>query len=414
MGIRVAVVDDNPHVAWEGRVFPVNATFHRFLSAVIDVPGRDGAPFVERLIHCVPLRAASGPPMTAPLDPRLEIVGTRPFEGIAGYLRRWPALARANARILGPILTEADLVWLKVPASNAPLAAWLAWRAGVPRFVYVAGSARDVVKAQRRSRTSRSAAFLAAGIYDLAGLAVATGGHRLVVGADLSMVDAMPGSSGDLSGPGIVTSLVEAEDVVSIDDRAWPAEAGALRLVWAGRLAGGKGIETLLDALAILVSSETSNGPRHRLVMLGDGPARGAMERRAAGLGVADRVEWAGYIADRTRYLDAMRAGDVFVHPSPAEGFPKVVLDAMASALPVVARPSGQLGAIASTGLFLPTRTGAPGALADAIARLATRPAEAAALARSGGAFAARHTRPAEAARLVERWQAWWPSLARD
>ena len=34
-GIRILVVDDNPHFRWAGRVHPVNATFHRFLAAVL-------------------------------------------------------------------------------------------------------------------------------------------------------------------------------------------------------------------------------------------------------------------------------------------------------------------------------------------------------------------------------------------
>ena len=142
MGIRVVVIDDNPHVSWEGRVHPVNATFHRFLAGVLDVPGGP----VSSIVHCVPLRNASGPPVTLPLDPRLEVVGTAPFEGIGGYLRHAPDLLRRNARILRPVIASADLVWIKVPASNAALAGWLAWRAGVPRFGYVAGSALAVAR----------------------------------------------------------------------------------------------------------------------------------------------------------------------------------------------------------------------------------------------------------------------------
>src|SRR6267154_6513673 len=113
MGIRVVVVDDNPHVRWEGRVYPVNATFHRFLAAVLDVPG---AP-VESIAHCVPLSEAGALPETLPLDPRLEVVGTAPFSGIGGYLIHAPALTLRNARVLRPVIASADLVWIKVPAS---------------------------------------------------------------------------------------------------------------------------------------------------------------------------------------------------------------------------------------------------------------------------------------------------------
>src|SRR5437016_12528718 len=109
MGIRVAVMDDNPHVRWEGRTYPVNATFHRFLSGVLDVPG---AP-VASIVDCVPLRDASAPPETLPLDPRLEVVGTAPFDGIAGYLRNAPAITRANRPILRVAIRDAALGWTK-------------------------------------------------------------------------------------------------------------------------------------------------------------------------------------------------------------------------------------------------------------------------------------------------------------
>src|SRR6185503_8518515 len=185
MGIRVVVIDDNPHVRWEGRVYPVNATFHRFLAGVLDVPGSP----VSTIVHCVPLRDASSAPRTLPLDPRLEVVGTAPFDGIAGYLRHALALMRANTPLLRRAIASADLVWIKVPASNGLLAAWLAWRAGVPRFGYVAGSARDVARGRGLGLGAQDVGLA----YDVAGR-VAGGRHRIVVGRGL------------VDGGGIVTS----------------------------------------------------------------------------------------------------------------------------------------------------------------------------------------------------------------
>ena len=63
-----------------------------------------------------------------------------------------------------------------------------------------------------------------------------------------------------------------------------------------------------------------------RLTILGTGPARDRLSDVASGFGVSDRVTWAGYLADRRTYLAALAVADAFVFPSPAEGFPKVVL----------------------------------------------------------------------------------------
>jgi glycosyltransferase involved in cell wall biosynthesis len=380
VGIRIVVVDDNPHLRWAGRIHPVNATFHRFLAGILDVPGSP----VSSIVHCVPLADATAPPPTLPLDPRLEVVGTAPFRGIAGYLRRAPRLLRANARILRPVIASADLVWIKVPASNAPLAAWLAWRAGVPRFGYVAGSARAVARGRGLGLGAQAVGLA----YDVLGR-VAGGRHRVVVGRGL------------VDGTGIVTSLVEPEEIRDVSGAPWPAIPWRLRLAWAGRLAEGKGLEVLLDALARL-AAEDAEGHRTELVIVGDGPARDRLEALAVALGVNDRIHWLGYIADRAAYLDALASCDLFVFPSPAEGFPKVVLDAMAAGLPVVATVSGELGELVRAGLVLASDANAA-ALAATVGELRRSDDRARSIRRRGSAFAGDHTRPAEAARLASR-----------
>jgi glycosyltransferase involved in cell wall biosynthesis len=390
MGIRVVVVDDNPHVSWEGRVHPVNATFHRFLSAVLDVPGPDGSPAVDAIVHCVPLRAATVAPATLALDPRLEVVGTAPFEGIAGYLRHAPTMLRRNGGILRSALRGSDLAWLKVPASNAPLAACLARAAGVPRFGYVAGRAAEVAAAQDRTGLGRLAAVFVGSAYDGLGRLASVGGDRVVVGERLA-------------DGGIVTSLVADAEIRSVDGLPWPTASGELRIAWAGRVADGKGLEDLLRAVA-LVAKRSPGGPDVHLSLLGDGPARPRLERLATDLGIGQRLEWRGYIADRGAYLAGLRGADLFVYPSRAEGFPKVVLDAMAVGLPVLAQPAGSLRDLVDPGL-IEAYDGGAGALARAIERLAADRGRAQALRRSGSAFAADHTAAAEAARLVARWR---------
>jgi phosphatidylinositol alpha-1,6-mannosyltransferase len=394
MGIRVAVIDDNPHVGWEGRVYPANATFHRFLSGVLDVPG---APVAE-IVHCVPLREATVAPETLPLDPRLEVAGTAPFDGIAGYLRNAPSITRANRPILRGAIREADLVWIKVPGSNAALAAALAKGAGIPRFAWVAGSAAAVAAGQNRSPASALRAVALGGLYDLVGRAVGFGGRRIVVGQGL------------VDGEGVVASLVEPSEIRDTADQAWPAIPWRLRLAWAGRLAAGKGLEVLFEAVARRARADGED-PRIELVVMGDGPLRASLTDLATSLGIGERIHWLGHVAEREPYLNSLAACDLFVSPSPAEGFPKAVLDAMAVGLPVLAAPSGELRPLAPAGIVAPLENPEAGAVAAAIEDLARDGERARALRAAGTAFVAAHTRPAEAARLVARWQTWWPDL---
>lgn len=387
-GIRLLVVDDNPHVSWEGRAHPVNATFHRFLAALLDLPGGP----VREIVHAIPIRPALGPPHSPPVDSRIRVVGTAPFDGIAGFLRHARSVTRANRAILGPEIEAADLVWLKVPASNAALAARLAARAGTPRFGWVAGSAWRVAAAQPRNRILMLVAMCVGAAYDGIGR-LAAGDRRVVVGRDI------------VEGDGIVASLVEPSEMRDPSAAPWTPHH-PVRIAWAGRVAAGKGLDSLLTLLGAL--------PDTALVMLGEGPARMATEKRARRLGVAGRIEWRGFVAERDAYLDALAAADIVVHPSPAEGFPKVVLDAMAVGAPVAAAPAGGLAELARARLIAPisrARRGPADPTASAVMSLLRDPVGTQAMRERAASFASAHARLAEAARLITRLERWFPDL---
>ena len=134
-----------------------------------------------------------------------------------------------------------------------------------------------------------------------------------------------------------------------------------------GRLDPVKNLPLLLDAHAMLVA----RNPNARTVIVGDGPERSMLEAKASELGIADSVIFAGYRQD-VRFL--MAAFDLFANTSSYEGVSLTILEAMASALPVVATPVGgnpEVVVDQETGLLVPARARA---LADAIAGLAGDP----------------------------------------
>jgi glycosyltransferase involved in cell wall biosynthesis len=134
---------------------------------------------------------------------------------------------------------------------------------------------------------------------------------------------------------------------------------------YVGRLARIKDLPTLLEAFA----SAASRTPRARLVLVGDGEERADLERRAATLGIADRVRFTGWQRD----LAAVHGGiDVSVLSSLNEGTPVAIIEAMAAARPVIATDVGGVRDVVThgrTGLVVPPRD-VP-ALAAAMERLA-------------------------------------------
>ena len=156
------------------------------------------------------------------------------------------------------------------------------------------------------------------------------------------------------------------------------------RVIFTGRLHPQKNLDTLLDAWPAVVRHTRAN-----LILVGQGPDRARLEARAASLGVAAHIEFAGPVADPAPLL---RTADAFVLPSVAEGMSNSLLEAMATALPCLAsRIGGNIDLLdeGRTGLLLPANE--PDAWSSALIRVLDDPDSA----RRMGA-AARHRIEAE------------------
>ncbi len=124
--------------------------------------------------------------------------------------------------------------------------------------------------------------------------------------------------------------------------------------------------------------------PDADLLLVGDGPLRGELERQAQGLGIADRVRFLGVRSD---VPDLLRAADVFTLLSVSEAASLTLLEAMASCLPVVVTAVGGNPEIVREGCegFLVPR-GDAAAAGAAFQRLLLDPALAARLGAAGRA----------------------------
>lgn len=125
----------------------------------------------------------------------------------------------------------------------------------------------------------------------------------------------------------IVPNGVDA-DLFRPAERAEQAETGRVVLLFVGRVVRQKGLDLVLQALPALPAGVT-------LRVVGDGPARPALEAQAETLGIADRVSFLGWLG-RDELPSAYAGADLFVFPSRDEGMPNAVLEAMAAGLPVM------------------------------------------------------------------------------
>ena len=138
-------------------------------------------------------------------------------------------------------------------------------------------------------------------------------------------------------------SMIEnGVDLVRFLPAPWPdapAPGNPLRILFVGRLVPAKALELLLEAVATLKRS----GSAVRLTVVGEGPMRAEWESRAADLGLGEEVSFAGNLHLNQVAL-RMRACHVFCLPSVRESGGAVLLEAMASARPVIAMNFGGPG----------------------------------------------------------------------
>lgn len=98
-----------------------------------------------------------------------------------------------------------------------------------------------------------------------------------------------------------------------------------------GRMVPGKRFDVLVDALALMPpGGDGRTGAR--LLLVGDGEERPALERRARAAGVADRVVFTG---ERDDVPDLLTTMDVLAAPSRTETFGMALIEALAAGLPV-------------------------------------------------------------------------------
>src|SRR5690606_254807 len=134
--------------------------------------------------------------------------------------------------------------------------------------------------------------------------------RRIVRGADaVTAISSHTASLLQRLVPEVTPVIIPFGAAIEATEASPPAEEHlhtGLRLLFVGRLVERKGVHVLLDALALLPEE-----PPIRLDVVGDGPEREALERRARALGIQERVSFHGYISrdaleDHLRSCDAL------------------------------------------------------------------------------------------------------------
>jgi len=265
-------------------------------------------------------------------------------------LRRIASVARATTgtmRLFWRNLTAVDVVWLFGPH---PFAAAFAFLALARRKRVVLGVRQNSVELYRK-RVSGWKRFPAlAAVHALDGTFRLLGRRAQVTVQGRELGERYGAPRGNVLE--LAESVVRTADIV--DPETGGRDATTVDLLTVGRLETEKNPLLLVDALARLEAAEPG---RFHLTWVGRGPLEMEVTHRIHEHGLGDRVTVRSYVPFGPELLDLYRRADLFVHVSLSEGFPKVLIEAYASATPIVATDVGGVRAAlddGAAGLLVP------------------------------------------------------------
>jgi len=134
----------------------------------------------------------------------------------------------------------------------------------------------------------------------------------------------------------MIESVVRGADLAHRQSQV--ACRGSFHLLTVSRLDSEKNPLLLIEAIARLNREQPG---AFRLTWIGNGPLEKLTRQRAEELGVADSIDFRGFVPFGPDLLKMYRCADAFVHVSFTEGVPKVLVEALACATPIVATDVG-------------------------------------------------------------------------
>ena len=130
----------------------------------------------------------------------------------------------------------------------------------------------------------------------------------------------------------IFSTSLRREQMKHAKPRRLPSD-GRIRLVIACRQEERKGTDVVIESLPAILETF----PHASLDVIGDGSLLSELRQRSADLGLKDKVRFHGRVS-HSKVIELFGQGHLFCYPTSAsEGFPKVVLEALASGMPVIA-----------------------------------------------------------------------------
>jgi glycosyltransferase involved in cell wall biosynthesis len=339
----------------DGRVY----AHHSFGRVVDGIAGR-----FPRVLLCVPVSEGGQDPSRDYLltATNIELLPQPYYASSLQGLKRGAGIAAAYGRFF----RKADVVFVRGMIPLVGLAYAHAWMRRRRICHWLVGNPVALLRTHRRSGRFVDAGSLVYAQLDRAMTRAGrmlTNGWLLCNGEELAAIFRSPRTITTVS------STLTPDEFFERDDTC---DGAVVRILFVGFVRPEKGVEYLLEAAGLLripqewqvvIAGPTDQFPAYRR----------HLDEIVARLGIGSRVAWRGYVAYGPELFDCFKESDMLVLPTLSEGTPRVLVEARAHSLPVIAtRVGGIPSSVADgvDGLLVPPKD--PGALAAAIERVAT------------------------------------------
>jgi glycosyltransferase involved in cell wall biosynthesis len=167
----------------------------------------------------------------------------------------------------------------------------------------------------------------------------------------------------------IFSSSLTSEEIAHLSQNLPVLNTDNPRIIIVCRMDDGKGVDLLIKAIK-LVKTEY---PTIHLDLVGEGSSLNKFKNLVSELNLNGNVTFHGKL-NHDQVLVALQNAHIFCFPTASEGFPKVVLEALASGLPVISTPVSAIIALLNSGGGILVENTDPETIANAIVSILARP----------------------------------------
>lgn len=266
-------------------------------------------------------------------DKIIETEKTYPYKSVKEYYLKILIILIFNIPILIKAIKKSDAVFMRIPAMNSFLTTFLCLIFKKPIISYFVGDENEIIKTGTKYRgMNRKIALIISKFHNILYRKICR--YSKVVFFISSELKKKYENYSDIS-YFIFTSLVETKDIhfkKDICDDIKPT-----KLLYVGGLRHEKGVEYLIRSIKYLIQE----GFQIRLQICGIGPENMKLQTITNEMKINTFIDFLGFVPFGPKLSEIYNQNDIFILPSISDGVPKVLLEAMAEGLPIIATKVG-------------------------------------------------------------------------